>query len=162
MTEESLPQPPAKITLTHPGAEEVVLEFEALAMRSNKWLDRVILLPWTTPNRTIGFIHPDAEKDLGVSTVRIFAAFSYLASVGMQPAGADTMRVIKGPTAVIPVDLVAPLDIHVGAMCPSWVFLREQNEDWKILMTDMLKKQLCGDSEIQVVPPAAMPPLPPR
>jgi len=155
------PQPPAKITLSHPDQEDVVLEFDVLAMRNNKWMERVLFLPWTTPHRTIGFIHPAAEVDLGVRPVRLFAAFAYLASIGTQPVGPDRMRVVKGPTAVLPVDLVAPLDMVINSTCPSWVFLRDQGDAWKEMFGEMLKKQLCGDSQIAVVPPEAMPP-PPR
>lgn len=143
------------ITLKHPGAEDHIIKLDPLSIRDEKWMERVLLLPWTTPQRSIGFIHPEAEKDIGEKPFVLYATFSYYASVGMQPVTDNKMRVVEGPKAVLPVDLVAPIDMHIGKNCPTWMFLREQGTPWKVLLKDMILKQITPEPLIEA-PPAGL------
>lgn len=148
-----------KITLKHPGAEDIVLDFDPLIARKGEWLKYVLILPWTTPQRTIGFIHPQAEADIDVKPFKLFAAFSYYASVGLQPTGSDNkMRVVEGPKAVLPVDLIAPIDLTVGKNVPTWMFLRDQSDDWKAIISAMMSQTLVGPSKVEAPPPGLITP----
>lgn len=143
-----------KISLTHPNEPEIILDFEPLTANKGEWLKHVVLLPWTTPTRLVGFVHPAAEKDIDVAPFTLFAAMSYYASVGMQPLEGNNnkIRIVEGPKAVLPVDLIAPADIRIGSRVPSWMFLRDQSEDWVNIMKAMFMKTLVV-SEIEAPPP---------
>lgn len=142
------------ITLKHPlpNGEDHIIKLDPLAMRDGKWLERVLILPWTTPTRMIGFIHPADEQNIDVNPFMLFATFSYYASVGMQPVGENKMRVAEGPKAVLPVDLVGPIDLRVGKNCPTWMFLRDQGDEWKNLLTEMLLKQIMPPPLVEAPP----------
>ncbi len=143
-----------KIILTHPDSKDHIIDLNPLAMRDGKWIERVVLLPWTTPQRSIGFIHPDAEKDIDVKPFVLFATFSYYASVGMQPVAEGKLRVVEGPKAILPVDLVAPIDMRIGKNCPTWLFVREQGKEWQKILVEMLLKQITPEPLIEA-PPAS-------
>lgn len=131
---------PNKITLTHPQSDPVDIVFDPLSVRDGKWVERLVLLPWATPHRLVGFIHPNAEKDLGEKPIMLQACFYYMASVGMQPktASAGGITIAEGPKVIIPVDMIAPLDIMVGRNCPSWSFIRDQDVTWQKLFSSLI------------------------
>jgi hypothetical protein len=140
------------VTLTHPESTEIVLKFDPLD-RELSWMKHLLFLPWTTPSRMIGFIHPDAEKDINVKPFMLFGTFSYIGSVGFdKPDASGQTRVLQGPKLVLPYDMITPLDIHVGAQCPSWIFVREQAEPFQKLMAALLM-QIIAPPKVKVATP---------
>ena len=128
------------IKLSHAGSEDVVIKFDYLD-RKNEWIKHVVLLPWTTPTRLVGFVHPDAEKHIGNAPFTLFAAFSFYSQVMMQPQGKG-VAVSEGPKLILPYEMMSPLDMHIGATCPSWVFLREQAQAVQELFTALLLQNI--------------------
>lgn len=141
-----------KIILEYPDVENVEIIFDPLEVRSKKWMKQLVMLPWTTPHRYIGFVHPEAEKDIGVRPFKLHASFMYMASIGMQPVrqGGDQVRIVEGPKAILPIDLVAPFDMMVNASCPSWAFIRDQGDAWQGLVATLMLQTL--------MPPVVQPP----
>lgn len=142
------------ITLKYPGAEDVKLEFGHAPDEKKKWLQQMILLPWATPQRLVGFVHPSAEKDVGESEFLLHATFAYYGSVGMKPIGPDKLQAVEGPKILLPYDLISPVDVRIYS-CPSAIWLRDQDERFQELFTGLAMQQINPPQVI--VPPAILP-----
>lgn len=133
--------PEHRIVLSHLGKPDHILDLDPLVLRDGKWINRVLFLPWSTPQRLIGFVHPDADDDVGSKSFMLHAAYAYYGQVAVQQVDATKLRVVEGPRVVIPYDLISPLDIHIGT-CPSWVWVREQSAEAIELFKRLLLQQI--------------------
>lgn len=123
------------LTLKVPGAEDLALTIGRLG--SKKYLQHAVLLPWTTPQRLFGFIHPEQEKLINKEPITLFGALAYYGSVGMQQVGADKMRAVEGPKLLLPYDLIAPVDVVLYS-CPAVIWIRDQSEAFQQLFDQVL------------------------
>lgn len=129
-----------QIILKHPDSEDVLIEFDHLD-RDRKWLKHMVLLPWTTPQRLVGFVHPAAEKLVGTGEFMLHAAFCYYGSVGMKPIGTEKLQAVEGPKILLPYDLISPVDVRIYS-CPNAIWMRDQDERFRDLFNSLLMQQV--------------------
>lgn len=123
------------LTLKVPGAEDLKLVLSRLG--SKQYLQHAVLLPWTTPQRLFGFIHPAQEANINKEPITLFGALAYYGSVGMQPVGQDKMRAVEGPKLLLPYDLISPIDLVLYS-CPSAIWLRDQSDGFREMFDQIL------------------------
>lgn len=139
------------VTLAHPDSKDVIVKFDPLD-REMSWTKHLLFLPWTSPTRMLGFVHPDAEKDIGIKPFMLYGTFIYMGSVGFdKPDNSGRTRVLQGPKLVLPYDMITPVDIHIGSSCSSWMFIRDQNETFQKLITTLIL-QIVMPSKIEAPP----------
>lgn len=141
-----MPTPPTSIdvtvTLRHPGAENRVL---SLALDDDAWLERLLLVP-LQPHRLIGFVHPSADDLVGTRPFVLHAAFTFLSSIALRPEKPTTLRVIRGPQAIVPYEMISPVDVDVG-VCTHWIWIRRQDDEFKGAIKAMLGRVLTQESD---------------
>lgn len=128
------------ITLKHAPAEPITLEFDILD-RERTWLKYMVMLPWMTPQRMVGFVHPAAEPYINGTPFVLHGAFVYYGSVGMQQVAEGRMQVAEGPKILLPYDLISPVDVQVHT-CPSVIWVRDQSDHFQSLFNSLLMQQV--------------------
>lgn len=134
------------IELTAVGHAPVTLEINA-SDRDMAYMEHAVLLPWTTPQRTFGFVHPAEKHKVGTEPFTLFGALSFYASVGIQQVGPTAFRPVEGPKLLLPFELVSPLTLTVYD-CPTAIWLSSQDELFKEMMHALLV-QLVDPPRIQ-------------
>lgn len=145
-----------QIHLRHPDTESAVIEFDPMDNKK-PWVQRMVLLPWTTPQRLLGFVHPAADKDVGHKPFLLHGAFAYYGSVGMQQIAPDKIRAVEGPKILLPYDLITPVDVQIYT-CPMVIWIREQNERFQELFGSLLMQQM-NPPRIEIPSPATPSPI---
>lgn len=144
------------VQLKHEGHDDVRLVLDELD-RKNKWMENVALLPWATPHRLVGFVHPKAKP--GKESFVLHAAFVYVAQLAVQQVSETQLRAVPGPRIALPYDLISAVDIEVHA-CPTILWAREQADEFKSYLTQLLRQQLFPSMGVTVAQPGDVPPPP--
>lgn len=127
--------------------------------RKDTWMEHAVLVPWATPDRLFGWVHPAAKP--GNEHFMLHAAFIYKASVGMQRVDENRLRVVEGPRMLLPYDLISRVDIDIFH-CPSLIWMKRQGPEMKKIFSDFVKQHVMPRSELVVAQPGDIPPFDPR
>lgn len=146
------------ILLNHVSADgrdrgEVKIELDELDRR-NTWLKHVVLLPWTTPQRLIGFVHPAAE--VGSEPFTLHTAYTFVGGLQVQQMPNGKVGVVPTPRLTLPYELVTPVDIRIYH-CLSAIWVKEQAQDFQDFIAALMRQQFFPPV-VEVAKPQDMPP----
>ena len=132
------------IILQSAGHDPVTLN---IGVTTRSYLDHAVLLPWMSPQRALGFVHPADEEKIGKAPFTLHSSLAFYSSVGAQQVGANAFRPVEGPKMLLPWELISSLTIQVYD-CPSAIFIREQDEAFKEMIHSLFV-QLVDPPRIQ-------------
>lgn len=122
------------------------------ADRELEWMQYVVLLPWTAPQRVIGFVHPEAK--VGKEPFTLFSAHMYNAQHGIRSNGAGQIAVEEGPKLVLPYDLIGPIDMRIHR-CPSSIHMKDQPKTMQAFFAQMIL-QVMAPTKIELPQPGGI------
>lgn len=145
------------LKMTHNGEDELVIKFDPLD-RNMTWMDYAVLLPWTSPHRMFGWVHPKTDCS---KPFMLHGAFSFIGSIGFQPLPGDVGkgRFIPGPQALLPYDMISQVDMDI-IHCPSIIWVSKQDEHFKLFFAAQVKRMIFP-SVIEPAPPGLLIDAPP-
>lgn len=132
-----------QITLNHKhegsfDCDPVVVVLDELDRR-NSWMQHVVLLPWTTPQRLLGFVHPDAK--IGKEPFVLHAAFMFTGGMTVQPVKDGRVAVIPNPQLVLPYELISVVDVRIHH-CPSSIHMVDQAPEFQQFIAGLMRRHL--------------------
>ena len=134
------------IVLQSPGKDSVTIKVENTD-RDFSYLRHAVLLPWTTPQRILGFIHPADEEKVGRESFTLHSCFAFYASISVQQMGPNAFRPVEGPKMLLPFEMISPITLQVHE-CPTVIWMREQDLAFQEMM-HILLTQLVDPPRIQ-------------
>lgn len=144
------------LTLEHPNADDVIVVFDELD-REYTWIEHAVLLPWTTPQRLFGWVHPAAREAMR-DGFTLHSAYMYHGSYAIQQTSENSARFVAGPKALLPYEFMSAVDIAVESS-PTTIWMRDQGPEIQGLFIELMKK-LLFPSQIEVAGPAPLPLVP--
>lgn len=142
------------ITLKHEGAEDELVVFDEMD-RKNTWIEQAVILPWSTPQRLLGWVHSKANLAGGYV---LHGAFAYIGQPSMQPVGQDRVRVVAGPRIIVPYEFLSQVDIDIHSS-PMTLQLKKQAPEFQEFFIDFVRR-IIWPPKVELAPlDAPLPPL---
>jgi hypothetical protein len=143
------------VTLKHDGAEDEIVVFDQMD-RKNTWIEQAVILPWSTPQRLLGWVHSKADLKGGYV---LHGAFAYIGQPSMQAVAQDRIRVVAGPRVVVPYEFLSQVDIDVHAS-PMTLQLKKQAPEFQEFFVDFIRRIIWPPKVELATEGAPLPPPP--